>query len=66
MQQRQTLSVLVENRPGVLARVSGMFHRRRFTIASLAVGAVVAIALTGRHAAQEAAVTSPATAESFS
>jgi acetolactate synthase-1/3 small subunit len=32
-----TLSVLVENRPGVLSRVSGLFTRRGFNIESLAV-----------------------------
>jgi acetolactate synthase-1/3 small subunit len=32
------LSVLVENKPGVLARVSGLFSRRSFNIHSLAVG----------------------------
>lgn len=35
---RNTLSVLVENKPGVLARVSGLFARRAFNIHSLAVG----------------------------
>ncbi|MFC7340887.1 acetolactate synthase small subunit [Saccharopolyspora griseoalba] len=35
---RHTLSVLVENVPGVLARVSGLFSRRSFNIESLAVG----------------------------
>jgi len=35
---RHTLSVLVENRPGVLARVSSLFSRRDFNIHSLAVG----------------------------
>jgi acetolactate synthase I/III small subunit len=34
-----TVSVLVENRPGALARVSNMFARRGFNIESLAVGA---------------------------
>jgi len=33
-----TLSVLVENTPGVLARVSSLFSRRGFNIESLAVG----------------------------
>ncbi len=33
-----TLSVLVENRAGVLSRVAGMFSRRGFNIESLAVG----------------------------
>jgi acetolactate synthase-1/3 small subunit len=32
------LSVLVENKPGVLARISGLFARRGFNIDSLAVG----------------------------
>lgn len=35
---RHTLSVLVENKPGVLARISALFSRRGFNIHSLAVG----------------------------
>ena len=37
-QMTHTLSVLVENRPGVLARVAALFSRRGFNIESLAVG----------------------------
>jgi acetolactate synthase I/III small subunit len=33
-----TLSVLVENKPGVLAHVAGLFSRRTFNISSLSVG----------------------------
>src|SRR4051794_36297599 len=35
---RHTLSVLVENKPGILARVASLFSRRGFNIDSLAVG----------------------------
>ena len=35
---KHTLSVLVENKPGVLARISSLFARRGFNIDSLAVG----------------------------
>ena len=35
---KHTISILVENHPGVLSRVSGLFSRRSFNIESLAVG----------------------------
>lgn len=35
---KHTLAILVENRPGALARVVSMFRRRSFNIDSLAVG----------------------------
>jgi len=35
---RHTISVLVENQPGVLAKISGLFSARGFNIDSLAVG----------------------------
>ena len=35
---KYTMSVLVENHPGTLSKVSGLFSRRGFNIDSLAVG----------------------------
>ena len=36
--KQRTIIALVQDRPGVLARISGLFRRRGFNIASLAVG----------------------------
>ena len=36
--RKHILSILVENKPGVLARVAGLFSRRGFNIETLAVG----------------------------
>jgi acetolactate synthase I/III small subunit len=36
--RRHILSILVENKPGVLARIAGLFARRGFNIETLAVG----------------------------
>lgn len=38
MEMKHTISVLVENKAGVLSRISGLFARRGFNIESLAVG----------------------------
>lgn len=38
MNNKYLLSVLVENHPGILAKVAGLFSRRGFNIDSLAVG----------------------------
>ena len=39
--RRYTVGVLVDNEPGVLSRVSGLFSRRGFNIESLTVGTTV-------------------------
>ena len=36
--EKHTISILVENKPGVLQRVSGLFTRRKFNIDSITVG----------------------------
>ena len=38
MDNKHTISVLVENKPGVLQRVSGLFTRRKFNIDNITVG----------------------------
>ena len=37
---RRTLSILIENKPGALARVVGLFHQRGYNIETLNVGPV--------------------------
>ena len=37
-ENRHTISILVENKPGVLQRVSGLFTRRNFNIDNITVG----------------------------
>jgi len=38
MKMKHTIAALVENKPGVLARISGLFSARAFNISSLTVG----------------------------
>ena len=37
---RRTLSILIENKPGALARVVGLFHQRGYNIESLNVAPI--------------------------
>ena len=49
MSHHHMLSVLVENKPGVLTRVAGLFAARGFNIDSLAVGPTEERALSPHH-----------------
>jgi len=40
-EQRHTISLLVDNQPGVLSRIAGMFSGRGFNIESLCVAETV-------------------------
>ena len=55
---RHTLSVLVEDQPGVLARISALFSRRGFNIDSLAVGPTELLASIAREQFGPAALAS--------
>src|SRR3954467_5734871 len=44
--RKHILSILVENKPGVLARIAGLFARRGFNIGTLAVGPTAAPTLS--------------------
>ena len=48
-QQRHILSVLVENKPGVLSRVTGLVSRRGFNIESLSISALVSFRWPNRR-----------------
>ena len=45
-ENKHTITALVEDKPGVLNRVSSMFRRRGYNISSLAVGQSEAIGLS--------------------
>ncbi len=47
--KKHTIAVLVNNQPGVLQRVSGLFGRRGFNIESITVGAAKKLAFPDGH-----------------
>ena len=54
--RKHVLSLLTENKPGVLARIAGLFARRGFNIDSLAVGPTASVSMLNPRRANRPAM----------